>query len=153
MQAAAEQIVFDEPAPPIEDLRIDPRYSRGHDIDAEGETTGLFLVVKGLDASGREQRIETPLQVAVIDPQRPEAESRLGRWEFSQQQVEDLWRTSGATDGVHLQIAWKDKQPLGDLVDVYCRFTKPDGTIVMTQQQIDLSVHRSRTELWTPRRD
>ncbi|MEZ6091394.1 MAG: hypothetical protein R3C05_25920 [Pirellulaceae bacterium] len=132
---------------------IDPHYSRGHDFDADGQVKGLYLVIKGIDDHGREQRIDVPLQVAAVDPKRPEAESRLGRWDFDLQQIQDSWRTSGATDGVHLPIPWDLKQPLGDLVDVYCRFTKPDGTIAMTKHTIDLSVQRSRTELWTPRRD
>ncbi|QDV70585.1 hypothetical protein Poly24_43090 [Rosistilla carotiformis] len=151
VELVAAESPVEEPPGEITSLLIDPAYSRGHDFTSDGETTGVYLVLKALDAKGREVKIDTPLKVAIMDPKRSGSQARLGRWDFDLPQVREAWRTTVATDGVHLPIQWDGKHPLGDEVDVYCRVETPAGDQITAELTIDLTRHRSRAELWTPR--
>lgn len=151
VELAGGQEPLDQTPGELVSLVIDPVFSRGHDFTAGGESSGVYLVIKGLDEEGRELPIDAPLQVAIMDPKRSGSQARLGRWDFDLEHVRDAWRSTAATDGIHLPIQWDNKHPLGDFVDVYCRTETATGELITTELTIDLSVHRSRAELWTPR--
>ncbi|WP_417748954.1 hypothetical protein [Rosistilla oblonga] len=153
VELAVAESPVDETPRELASLVIDPIYSRGHDFSADGEQTGVYLVVKGLDAEGRELKVDAPIQVAIMDPKRSGSQARLGRWDFDLEKVREAWRTTAATDGVHLPIKWDVKYPLGDTVDVYCRVQTEAGDLITAEWTIDLTRHRSRAELWTPRGD
>ncbi|TWU43288.1 hypothetical protein Q31b_23260 [Novipirellula aureliae] len=86
---------------------------------------GLYLVVRAVDRLGaavnlQDFEIDAELTVVVLDPQREASEAKIGRWEFSPEEVKGLTK-SRPVSGLHIPIEWQQEEPLGEEVIVHIR--------------------------------
>jgi hypothetical protein len=134
-----------------ERLSIHPALSGG--IRVDGKIDGMTIVVNVLDALGKTVdlngfEVDAELSLVLVDPQREAVESRIGRWDFSPDQVADMVR-SQPISGLHVPIQWQDVPPSGDEVIVHVKLQAGDDELVCEQR---LKVEkRAAIAEWTPR--
>lgn len=140
-----------EPAVPT---RIELNESlSGTDESEDGDADGLGLVVTATDESGRLIALENfdvdaNLSVVLIDPLDDSDDPRVGRWDFSPEQVRSFVKSSPVS-GLHIPIRWQDRKPTGRSLHVYVRLSaaeeemRCEGRVLMKPQ-----VARST---WLPR--
>ncbi|MCC9601586.1 hypothetical protein LOC67_13595 [Stieleria sp. JC731] len=148
---------------PVPDrLQIHPTLSGGHQTDEDTPLDGLYLVVNAVDASGNtlsldNYDIDAELNVVVLDPLDESDDPRLGRWDFTPDEVRKLVHASpnrGQSDetsnnGFHIPIEWLDRVPIGDDVIVHVRLKAAEEEM-RCQQQLRMS-DSVTTSSWLPR--
>jgi hypothetical protein len=159
----AKTMQFDpEPSgpPPVPDhLELHDGLSGGHrfepSVDGESPSPdGLYLVVTVADAAGQSVPLDrfdinAQLSVVVLDPHREgESEARLGRWDFSPEQVRRLVRAT-PVDGLHIPVAWRDRSPSGDDVIVHVKLVG-EGEEMRCQGRVRLEQSVAAAN-WLPR--
>jgi hypothetical protein len=113
----------------------------------------MLIVVNVVDKIGKTVDmdsfdIDAELSVVILDPERDPSEARLGRWDFSSQQVTELVR-SEPISGLHIPVEWQDTEPSGDEVIVHIRLRAEDDEMRCEQR---LKVERKTAIAeWTPR--
>jgi hypothetical protein len=134
-----------------ETLRIHPALSGGQKVD--GHIDGMLIVVNVVDKLGKTVDLDTfevdaDLSIVILDPQREPSEARIGRWDFSSEQVAELVR-SEPISGLHVPIQWQDSEPLGKEVIVHIRLRGEDDEM-RCEQRLKVERQTAIAE-WTPR--
>lgn len=116
---------------------------------------GLYLVVRAVDRLGaavnlQDFEIDAELTVVVLDPQREASEAKIGRWEFSPEEVKRLTK-SKPVSGFHVPIQWQTEQPLGDEVIVHIRL-RSEADEMRCEGHVNLS-ESAMIAKWLPRAD
>ncbi len=111
-----------KPAVPTS-LSIHPGLSAMHVFEDGSE--GMYLVVNVLDEQNQPLdldsfEIDAPLTVLALDPEKELEASKIGRWEFTSEQVAKLVRKDPVS-GLAIPVRWQDKRPTGDSVTVHVR--------------------------------
>ncbi|MCS7467983.1 hypothetical protein NZK35_15115 [Stieleria sp. ICT_E10.1] len=106
-------------------LELHDGLSGGHQFDQDADIDGLFLIVTVVDEKGRSLSlanfdVDADLTVVVLEPNDDTDEARIGRWDFTPEQVRDMVRQA-PIDGIHIPIAWQDRVPEGNDVMVHIR--------------------------------
>ncbi|WP_146516868.1 recombinase family protein [Rubripirellula amarantea] len=132
-------------------LRIHPSLSVGH---RDGTMLdGATIVVAALDRLGRnvdlsQFDIEANLSVVVLDPTRDSSEARLGRWDFTPQQVAAMI-AEDSTVGLEIPLSWTGKLPQSDKIIVHVRL-RSDQDEMRCDAKLDLR-ERTAAATWSPR--
>lgn len=118
------------PPPMPAGLAIHPGFSGSHTFDDEESSTGVYLVVHFVDDEGkpldmRDTAIEAELSIIILDPTPELEDPRLGRWDFTAEEIEPL-RRDAPTDSLHIALPWGDNEPAGDEVKAYVRLSNGD---------------------------
>lgn len=116
-------LIEDPPTP--DRLELHKNLSGGHQFDEDDDVDGLYLVVTVLDENNQMLSLEqfdvdAEISIVVLDPEDESEDTRLGRWDFSPDEVRDFIRST-PVDGIHIPIAWQDRLPAGDEVIVHLR--------------------------------
>lgn len=130
MQLESDAEPTEEPAkdsaPAIPDhLELHDGLSGGHQFDTDSDIDGLYLVITVADKAGHalsldDFDVDADLTVVVVDPHDESEDARIGRWEFSPEEVRQFVRRT-PVDGIHIPIMWQDRIPSGDDVTVHIR--------------------------------
>jgi hypothetical protein len=91
------------------------------------------------------------MTVVIEETLEGEPTQRMGRWEYSAQELSDLLEPIGNAQGYHLRLAWDEHPPKGNALDVYVRFAAEDGTTMVNTKQIHLRRGNVASSAWTPR--
>ncbi len=136
----------------IVEIAFHPSLCRGQNLDDEEGDDGLYLVIQPRNQAG--EILDQPAAVTVVamDPKRPEAEARIGRWTISKEELESSLEPIGLSHGFHLSLPWQnDIQPEGDIVQVYIRFEMEDGRRLINERRIQLHRVPVGSNVWMPR--
>ncbi|MEL6105101.1 MAG: hypothetical protein AAFU85_03660 [Planctomycetota bacterium] len=114
-----------EPVPTVDHIALHPNLSGGHQFDSDDEIDGLYVVVTVMDDSGKglslkQFDVDAEMSIVVLDPSIDGSSVRLGRWDFSPEEVREFIRST-PTDGLHVPIKWKRRRPTGKDVIVHVR--------------------------------
>ncbi|WP_143543949.1 hypothetical protein [Rhodopirellula sp. MGV] len=118
-------------AVPIPDhLEIHPQLSGAHRPNDDEPTDGLYLVVTAVDKAGdilalANYDIDAKLTVVAIDPLDESEDPRVGRWDFTPEEVRSFIQQN-PVDGFHLSLKWQDRIPDGEEVIVHLRLKAAD---------------------------
>ena len=133
-------------------LRLHPSLSGGHRVD--GKLENMVIVVNVLDARGRpleltEFDVDAELSVVMFEIGQDESdEARIGRWDFSAEQVQEMVK-SEPISGLHIPIRWQGRQPQGDEVVIHVRLRAEEDEMRCDGR---LKVERANAVAeWTPR--
>jgi hypothetical protein len=111
----------------------------------------MHLVLQPRNASGEPLDIPAALTVVVLDPNRPEEQSKLGRWTLSKEEVDAALEPIGIARGFHLGLKWQDAKPSGDAVQVYIRYEMDDGRRLVNERRLQIHIPSAGSASWTPR--
>ncbi len=134
-------------------LRIHPALSGGHRFDEEGPVEGMYLVINAVDNRGQTVDldgfdIDAELSIVALDPTLDPAEARIGRWEFTRQEVKQLIH-SDPTSGLHVPVRWQGIKPSSDDVIVHVRLTAEDE-VMHCEARLKVGA-AAAVARWTPR--
>ncbi|RMF37709.1 MAG: hypothetical protein D6753_17130 [Planctomycetota bacterium] len=135
----------------VVELAFHPSLTRAANFDEELDDDGLYLVIQPLNAAGQMVPVAADLAVVVLDPAREGDAARIGRWNFSAQDVASKLQTIGSNRGIHLTLPWQGPDPIADRVIVFTRYTFPDGRQVIGEKTVFVSGPDGRTTTWVPR--
>jgi hypothetical protein len=132
-------------------LRIHKGLSGGHLIDEK--TDGLMIVVNAVDRLGRMVSLDNfdinaELTIVILDPLLEPSQARIGRWEYSNQQVSDFLR-SKPISGLHVPIDWSDARPSGEEVIVHVRL-RAENDEMRCEGRVSVEKETAVAQ-WTPR--
>ena len=83
-----------------------------------------------------------------MDPLREPSESRIGRWDFTPEEVASFIRAKPMS-GIHVPIAWQQSQPSGEEVIVHARLRSEEDEM-RCEARIKVEQQTAIAE-WTPR--
>lgn len=118
------------PPPKPAGLALHPGFSGSHKFDDEESSRGVYLVIHFVDDEGKpldmsDTEIDAELSIIILDPAPDVEDPRLGRWDFSAEQIEPL-RRDAPTDSIHIALPWADNEPAGDEVTAFLRLSNGD---------------------------
>lgn len=135
----------------IVEIAFHPTLSRAANFDEESDDDGLYLVLQPKNVEGQLVPTFADLEIAVLDPTRTGDNTRIGRWSYSAVEVKSKFQPIGSSQGIHLTLPWNGPDPSGDRVQVYARYTLPDGRQVQSEKTVFVSGKTSMKTVWVPR--
>lgn len=137
-----------EPTFPVS-VEIHPGLSGGHHQDSDNQIDGIYLVVTLQDNQGKIAHFDKPMSIVVLDPDPTKTgdAARIGRWNFTAQQVAEHFRDT-PLPSFHFPILWNDRVPQGDEVAVFVRVMTNSETPIETDMM--LRFRASTTADWQP---
>lgn len=135
----------------IVELAFHPTLSRAANFDDETDDDGLYLVLQPKNASGQVVTITADLSVVVLDPSREGREARIGRRDYSAEEVRAKMIKHGTRQGIHLTMPWNGPDPGADRVIVFVRYTFRDGRQVIGEKTFFVSGPGGLKTVWAPR--
>jgi hypothetical protein len=136
-----------------EKLKIHAGLSSGveHD-DEQNEMTIVIHVVDKLghtvDLGGFD--IDADLSIVLLDPERETSESRIGRWDFSPDQIAKQIQQEPVS-AIRVSIKWDGDRPAGKEVLVHARLRAEEDDM-RCERRLSVDKKRAIAE-WTPRGD
>lgn len=142
----------------IVELAFHPSLSRAANFDDQSDDDGLYLVLQPKNVEGQLVPTFGTLEIAVHDPAKmtqdgPNDSSRIGRWNYSANEVKSKFQPIGSSQGIHLTLPWNGPDPEADRVLVFIRYTLPDGRQVPNEKTIFVSGKGNMKTVWVPRSD
>lgn len=135
----------------VVELGFHPSLSRAANFDDESDDDGLYLVLQPLNAQGQMVDVAADLSIVVLDPSRDGDLARIGRWDYSAQDVKAKMQPIGSNQGVHLTLPWNGPDPGADRVVVFVRYTFPNGRQVIGEKTFFVSGEAGFRTVWVPR--
>ncbi len=133
------------------EIAFHPTLCRGQNLGADDSNDGMYLVLQPRNASGEAIDVPASLTIVVLDPLRPENESKLGRWTLTKEEVDAQLEPVGIGHGYHIPLRWQAAKPTGDVVQVYVRYEMEDGRRLVNERRLQLHVPSVGSASWTPR--
>lgn len=135
----------------VVEIAFHPSLSRAANFDDQSDDDGLYLVLQPINQAGQMVPLAADLSVVVLDPARPGDQARIGRWDYSAQEVKAKLQPIGSNQGIHLTLPWNGPDPAADRVVVFARYTYPDGRQVIGEKTIFVSPNHGLKTVWAPR--
>ncbi|WP_164101423.1 hypothetical protein [Candidatus Laterigemmans baculatus] len=117
-------------------IAIHAGLSGRHHHDSDDVEDGLYLVLTLADAEGRPVRAQQPVSVVVLDPAQTGEAARLGRWDFTAQEIEAHYRQT-PIPSLQLPILWQEARPSGDSVAVFVRLMTDEAEPLETDMLME----------------
>lgn len=133
------------------EIAFHPTLCRGQNIDSKEGDDGLYFVLQPRNASGETIDKPASLTIVAFDPNRPEGQSKIGRWTLTMEEVEATLEPIGISHGYHIPLPWQEAKPLGDVVQVFVRYEMADGRRLVNDRRVQLHIPTTGSATWTPR--
>lgn len=117
----------DEAISHIESISLDPRLTRAYNLDAAPGDDGLVVVVEPRDDSDRPTPAIGKLSIVAVDPSLPEHLARVARWDYSTDEVRELFVQTRQGPRIVCQLLWPDVKPKSTRLQLYVRMETSDG--------------------------
>lgn len=138
--------------PKVRQIDWHPTLCRAQNTDGKPGDDGLYLVLVPRNSAGGFVPSTGALTLVVEETLADGSVARIGRYEYSPQELKEHLEPVGTSAGLHLPIRWSDQSPSGSSVDVYAKFTLEDGTTMVNRRSIPLrKLAASGSANWTPR--
>jgi hypothetical protein len=128
-------------------IKIHPGLSGGHHQDSDQELDGLMVVLTLADPLGEPCVTDLPISIVVLDPTKEGEAARMGRWNFSSEQVTAACRET-PLKSLQFPLLWQDSRPAGDEVAVFVRVMIPGSVPLETDMM--LRFRDATTADWQP---
>jgi hypothetical protein len=135
----------------VVELAFHPSLCRGSNRESEPAEDGLRLVFQPKNQQGEFVSQVAGMTIVVVDPARPEGESKIGRWTWTAEELLQSLEPIGSAQGFHVAIAWQAKRPVAKSVKVHVRYEMEDGRRLVNEKAIELYTPGLGSDAWTPR--
>lgn len=135
----------------VVELSFHPSMSRAVNLDQRSDDDGVYLVLQPKNAEGQIVAVAAQLTISILDPSRDPHEARIGRWDYTEEEVRAKLQPIGSEAGVHLTLPWNGPDPTADRVWVMVRYTFPDGRQVVGEKTIFVSGEHAGSIVFAPR--
>lgn len=135
----------------VREIDWHPVLCRARNTDGKPGDDGLYLVLIPRNTHGEFVPEVGNLTLVVEETLADGSVSRVGRWEYTIDEVRDLFEQIGSAPGIHVAVDWQEHTPTGSQVDVYAKLTMEDGTTMVNRRTISLKRFANGSSTWTPR--
>lgn len=152
VQSSATQIKTKPVDPRVRQIDWHPTMCRAQNLDGKPGDDGLYLVLVPRNSAGEFVPTTGDLTIVVEETQSENSALRIGRYEFTAEELKEHLEPIGSAPGLHLPIRWTDQTPSSTSVEVYVKFTLSDGTTMVNRRTFPLrKLAASGPSNWTPR--
>ncbi|HVX64406.1 MAG TPA: hypothetical protein VHC19_27530 [Pirellulales bacterium] len=124
----------------VTQITLNRKLTGGHNADGEPGDDGLMVVVEPLDAAGQLLEIPGPVSVVVLDPAQQGEAARVARWDFTAEEAAEHMKRTPMGDGLHFELRWPHSPPVNRELNLYVRYTTPDGKKLQVEKTIDIDL-------------
>ncbi|MEY2612954.1 MAG: hypothetical protein RL069_1766 [Planctomycetota bacterium] len=135
----------------IREIDWHPSLCRARNTDGKPGDDGLYLVLVPRNSLGEFVPEVGNLTLVVEETIADGSVSRVGRWEYGADELQDLLEPIGSAPGIHLPVDWLEHPPTTSQVEVYVKFTLEDGTTMVNRKTLPLKRFSNGASTWTPR--
>jgi outer membrane murein-binding lipoprotein Lpp len=121
----------------VEGIELNRFLTGGLDRDGQPGDEALSAVVVPTDSQGNLVKAPGSVSIALFDLSKPEAQQRIGYWEYSSKQSESLWHSGFLGSGYIVRQPWQQKPQSANLL-VHARLKTIDGRQFDTSQTIHI---------------
>lgn len=119
----------------VEAIELNRYLTGGLDRDGVPGDELLSVLIVPTDSQGNLVKAPGAVSVTLFDLSKPEAQQRIGRWEFSPQKSESLWVSGFLGSGYVIRVPWQEPPQSKNLL-VHARLKTIDGRQFDTSQSI-----------------
>lgn len=119
-------------------LVINKRLTGGLDRDGHNGDEGVLVVVEPRDAQGQLVKSGGDVSIVVMDPALEGSAQRVARWDFSADEVPSHFQSTPLGQGLRFQLAWPAEPPKNRQLQLFVRYTTPDGAKINADAPIDV---------------
>ena len=148
------QAIVDE-GPPTQ-LVINKRLTGGLDRDGQDGDEGILVVVEPRNAAGHLVKSPGTVSVVLMDPAQEGEGARVARWDFAADEVPNHFMNTVFSRGLQFELPWPSTLPKNRELQLFVRFTTPDGKKLTTDTKIDVRPPSGapamdrQTKRWSP---
>ena len=135
----------------VVEIGFHPTLCRGGNREADPTEDGLRLVMQPKNQLSEFLQQPAGMTLVVVDPARPEGQSKIGRWTWTAEEMQASLEPIGVSQGFHLAVAWQSIRPTSKSVQVHVRYEMADGRRLVNQKEITLYSPSVGSDAWTPR--
>jgi len=121
----------------VEGIELNRFLTGGLDRDGQPGDEALSAVVVPTDSQGNLVKAPGSVSITLFDLSKPEAQQRIGYWEYSPKQSEPLWHSGFLGSGYIIRQPWQQKPQSANLL-VHARLKTIDGRQFDTSQTIHI---------------
>jgi hypothetical protein len=123
----------------------------GHDIDGRPGDEGVMVVIEPLDAEGELIEVAGDVSVTLLDPAQKGNAAQVAQWEFTATEAAKYLKRTPMGDGLHFTMRWPHSPPVNHALDLYVKYTTPDGRELRAEKQIEVDPPQgaSAAKSWT----
>ncbi len=134
-----------------EEIKIHTGLTTG--ITGDGESNEMTIMLFVVDNLGRpvnldDFEIDANLSIVLLDPDREASKARIGRWDFTSDQISTFVRHEPIS-GLQVPISWYGDRPSGKQVVIHARLRAEEDEM-RCERKLDVNKKESIAE-WTPR--
>jgi outer membrane murein-binding lipoprotein Lpp len=122
----------------VEGISLNKYLTGGFDKDGVPGDEIFSAVVMPADADGNLVKAPGSVVLTVLDLSKPEAQQRVGHWEFGPKESEDLWHSGFFGSGYVVRVPWQTL-PESPTLLVHARLKTVDGRQFDTSQSIRIN--------------
>ena len=135
----------------IREIDWHPSLCRARNTDGKPGDDGLYLVLVPRNTLGEFVPDVGNLTLVAEETLADGTVSRVGRWEYGADELQDLLEPIGSAPGIHLPVDWREHPPTTSQVDLYVKLTLEDGTTMVNRKSLPLKRFANGASTWTPR--
>jgi len=133
----------------VQRISLVPEATRGLNADGRPSDDGVSVMIQTWDAQGRLVQAPGEVSVVVLDRAEQGEAARVARWDFSPQQLADVFRKGSAKDGIYLEMNWPERPPAHDRLHMFVRYTTEDGRSLEADLPLQINQRGQVARRWT----
>ena len=152
IQTSATQVQSKPLDARVREIDWHPTMCRSQNTDGKPGDDGLYLVMVPRNSAGQFVPTTGKMTIVVEETLADGTVARIGRYEYTAEELKEHLEPVGSAPGLHLPIRWSERVPSGTSVDVYAKFSMADGTTMVNRRSISLrKIVAGGPSTWTPR--
>lgn len=142
--APARQVADPSTSRNVASVTLSQTLTGGFDVDRKPGHDGIIAVIEPRDSQGRLMVVPASVSVVILDPALSGKEARLGRWDYSVEQVARVLAQNQPGMGIPLEVMWPTTPPQNSTLHLYVRYTTADGRKLETNRVVEVTLPGSR---------
>ncbi|MFN0052595.1 MAG: hypothetical protein ACKV0T_10405 [Planctomycetales bacterium] len=110
----------------VQGIKFNTLVTAGVDRDAQPGDEGIAVLLLPVDEQGDLVKLAGAVELELHDLSLSGDDQRLGRWEFSSEEVRQRWHRGFVSSGYLFQLDWQ-RLPVASELTLHARLTPPDG--------------------------
>lgn len=122
----------------VTQITLNRKLTGGHNVDGHLGDEGVMVVVEPLNAGGDLVEVPGEISIVVLDPAVEGEGARVARWDFGAEEAAQHLKRTPLGDGLHFDLRWPHSPPTHRVLNLYVRYTTPDGRRLQVEKQIEV---------------
>lgn len=118
-----------------EAIRFNTMLTSGANRDGQPGDDGLNILLQPVDAQGDLVKLAGAIELDLLDLNRDGESQRIGRWQFTAEEVRDRWHRGFLSAGYLFQLDWQTV-PVSSELTLHARLASPDGRTFSATTQV-----------------